>query len=60
MVCGLAEGEGDEGCVVINAVVQGTVATMGIVGVVPAAVGAKGDGEPRPEAEEAVEAGEVV
>jgi len=41
-------------------VVEGTLAAMGIVVVVSAAAGAKGAGEARAEAEEVVEAGEVV
>ena len=60
MVPCLATGEGAEGSVVIIAVVEGTLAAMGIVVVVSAAAGAKGAGEARAEAEEVVEAGEVV
>jgi hypothetical protein len=40
--------------------VDGTLAAMGIVVVVLAAVGAKGDREARAEAGEVLEAGEVV
>jgi len=49
----LAAGEGAEGSVVIIAVVEGTLAAMGIVVVVSAAAGAKGAGE-------AIEVGDVV
>ena len=60
MVPCLAAGEGAEGSVVIFTVVEGTLAAMGIVVVVSAAAGAKGAGEARAEAGEAVEVGEVV
>jgi len=60
MVLCLAAGEGGEESVVIIAVVEGTLAAMGIVVVVLAAAGAKGAGEARAEAGEVVEAGEVM
>jgi len=59
MVSSLAAGEGAEGRVVIITVVEGTLAAMGIVVVVLAAVGAKGAGEARA-AGDTRRAGEVV
>jgi hypothetical protein len=44
MVHSLAVGEGEEGSVIVITVVEGTLAAMGIVVVVSAAVGAKGAG----------------
>jgi len=60
MVPCLAAGEGAEASVVIIAVVEATLAAMGIVVVVSAAAGAKRAGEARAEAGNVVEAAEVV
>jgi len=55
-----AAGEGAKGGVVIITMVEGTLAAMGIVLVLLAAVGAKGAAEARVDAGEVMEAGEVV
>jgi len=57
MVRCLAAGDGAEGNVVIIAMVEGTLAVMGIIVVVSAAAGAKGAREARAEVGEDVEAG---
>jgi hypothetical protein len=54
------QGERAKGSVVIFAVVEGTIAAMGIVVVVSAALGAKGEGEARGEAGEVMEAGGIM